>query len=41
MVSGDQEQKSQKLSWAVCACGISVCGSGLPAWTMSGNFIES
>jgi len=40
-VSGDQLMKSQKLSCAVCACGISVCVSGLAAWIRSGNFIAS
>ena len=33
--------KSQKVSCADCACGISRSGCGLPAWMMSGNLIAS
>ena len=29
--SGVSEMKSQKVSWAEAACGISLCGSGLTA----------
>ncbi len=39
MASGVSEMKSQKLSWAVCACGSPRSGSGLAAWIMSGNLI--
>ena len=35
------ETKSQKVSWADCAWGISRSGCGLPAWMMSGNLIPS
>ena len=35
------ETKSQKVSWALCACGISRSGCGLPAWMMSGNLMPS
>ncbi|RAO58050.1 hypothetical protein PSN01_02968 [Micromonospora saelicesensis] len=35
------DTKSQKVSWALCACGISRSGCGLPAWMMSGNLIAS
>ena len=35
------ETKSQKVSCADCACGISRSGCGLPAWMMSGNLIPS
>ena len=35
------ETKSQKVSCALCACGISRSGCGLPAWMMSGNLIAS
>ncbi len=31
MLSGVSEMKSQKLSWAVCACGKSQSGSALAA----------
>ena len=41
MLSGTSEMKSQKVSCAVAACGISLWGSGLPAWMMSGNLIAS
>ena len=41
MLSGISEMKSQNVSCAVAACGISWCGSGLPAWMMSGNLIAS
>ena len=33
--------KSQKVSCADCACGISRSGCGLAAWMMSGNLIAS
>ncbi len=33
--------KSQKVSWALCACGISRSGCGLPAWMTSGNLMPS
>ena len=36
-----RETKSQKVSWALCACGISRSGCGLPAWMMSGNLMPS
>ncbi len=39
--SGISEMKSQKVSCADAACGISLCGSGLTAWIRSGNFIAS
>ena len=39
MLSGVSEMKSQKLSWAVCACGKPRSGSGLTAWIRSGNLI--
>jgi hypothetical protein len=39
--SGVSEMKSQKLSCAAEACGISLCGSGLIEWTRSGNLIPS
>ena len=39
--SGISETKSQKVSCALAACGIWWCGSGLTAWTRSGNFIAS
>ena len=39
--SGIKEMKSQKVSWALPACGIALCGSGLTACTRSGNFIAS
>jgi len=35
------ETKSQNVSCADCACGISRSGCGLPAWMMSGNLIAS
>ena len=35
------DTKSQNVSWAVCACGISRSGCGLPAWMMSGNLMPS
>ena len=41
MLSGESEMKSQKLSWAVCACGKPRSGSGLAAWIRSGNLIAS
>ncbi|MNJ66649.1 hypothetical protein D3C77_627410 [compost metagenome] len=39
--SGVSETKSQKLSCADCACGISLCGSGFTACTKSGNLMAS
>jgi hypothetical protein len=36
-----RETKSQNVSCALCACGISRSGCGLPAWMMSGNLIAS
>jgi hypothetical protein len=39
--SGVSETKSQNVSWADAACGISLCGSGFTAWTRSGNLIAS
>ena len=39
--SGMSEMKSQNVSWAEAACGISWCGSGLTAWMRSGNFTAS
>ena len=35
------DTKSQNVSCAVCACGISRSGSGLAAWMRSGNLIPS
>ena len=35
------ETKSQNVSCALCACGISRSGCGLAAWMMSGNLIPS
>ncbi len=35
------DTKSQKESWALLACGISLCGSGFTACTKSGNFTAS
>ena len=40
-LSGISDTKSQNVSWALAACGIPWCGSGLSAWTRSGNFIAS
>ena len=34
-----RDTKSQKVSWALCACGISRSGCGLAAWITSGNLI--
>ena len=39
--SGISDTKSQKLSWADCACGKPRSGSGFTAWMMSGNLIAS
>ena len=39
--SGISETKSQKLSWAVWACGKPRSGSCLAAWMRSGNLIAS
>ena len=39
--SGVKETKSQKLSWADCACGKARSGSSLTEWTRSGNFTAS
>ena len=41
MDSGINETKSQNVSWAEAAWGISLCGSGLTAWMRSGNFTAS
>jgi hypothetical protein len=41
MDSGIREMKSQKVSWAEAAWGISLSGSGFTAWTRSGNLIAS
>jgi hypothetical protein len=41
VVSGLSEAKSQKVSCTDAACGIPLCGSGLTAWTRSGNFMAS
>ena len=41
VLSGCRETKSQKVSWADCACGISRSGSGFTAWTKSGNLMPS
>ncbi|MCY1378584.1 hypothetical protein D9M69_662310 [compost metagenome] len=41
VVSGMSEAKSQKVSCALAACGISWCGSGFTAWMRSGNFNAS
>ncbi len=35
------ETKSQNVSCADCACGISRSGCGLPAWMTSGNVMAS
>jgi hypothetical protein len=35
------ETKSQKVSCALCACGISRSGCGFAAWMMSGNLMPS
>src|SRR5262245_32849854 len=35
------EMKSQNVSWAEAAWGISLWGSGLTAWMRSGNFTAS
>ena len=39
--SGWSETKSQSVSCADGACGISLCGSGFTAWTKSGNLMPS
>ena len=39
--SGISEMKSQNVSCAEAACGISLCGSGFTAWIRSGNLIAS
>ena len=39
--SGMSEMKSQKVSCAEAACGISLCGSGFTAWIRSGNLMAS
>lgn len=39
--SGCSDTKSQNVSWAVWAWGISRSGSGLAAWIRSGNLIPS
>ena len=40
-VSGLSEAKSQNVSCAEAACGISTCGSGFTAWMRSGNLMAS
>lgn len=35
------DTKSQNVSWADWACGISRSGCGLPAWMTSGNLMPS
>ena len=40
-LSGVSETKSQNVSCADCACGISLCGSGFTAWMRSGNLLAS
>ncbi|MNT47449.1 hypothetical protein D3C72_1841640 [compost metagenome] len=39
--SGWRETKSQNVSCADAACGISLCGSGFTEWTKSGNLMPS
>ena len=39
--SGCSETKSQNVSWAVWAWGISRSGSGFAAWIRSGNLMPS
>ena len=39
--SGMSEMKSQNVSCADAACGISLCGSGFTAWIRSGNLTAS
>ncbi len=39
--SGMSEMKSQNVSCADAACGISLCGSGFTAWIRSGNLMAS
>ena len=39
--SACSETKSQNVSWALCACGISRSGCRLAAWMMSGNLMPS
>ncbi len=41
MLSGVRLMKSQKVSWAVCACGKARSGSCLAAWIRSGNLMAS
>jgi hypothetical protein len=41
MLSGVSEMKSQKLSWALAACGQPRSCSSFTAWTRSGNLIAS
>ena len=36
-----RDTKSQNVSWALCAWGISRSGSGLAAWMTSGNLMPS
>ena len=40
-LSGVSETKSQNVSCADAACGISLLGSGFTAWIRSGNLIAS
>ena len=41
LISGVSEAKSQKVSCAEAACGISLFCSGFTAWMRSGNLIAS
>ena len=41
IVSGVFVTKSQNVSWAEAACGISLSGSGFAECIRSGNFIAS
>ena len=41
VLSGIRDTKSQKLSWAVWACGNARSGSSFAAWMRSGNLIAS
>ena len=40
-LSGVSDAKSQNVSCADWACGISLCGSGFTAWMRSGNLMAS
>ena len=41
VLSGISETKSQKVSCALAACGMALCGSGLTECTRSGNLMAS